>query len=80
MRLSDKHTCPECTQECKTVADFIPAANDAAAVLGVDENQEVPQLAAPAATEEQQDLEEPDDPMDVDNGNQPANGTHSLCI
>jgi len=38
MRLSDKHACSECTQECKAVADFLPAANDAAAVLGVDEN------------------------------------------
>ncbi|EDR13485.1 uncharacterized protein LACBIDRAFT_308467 [Laccaria bicolor S238N-H82] len=40
MRLSDKHTCSECTQECKAVADFLPAPNDAAAVLGVEENQD----------------------------------------
>jgi len=46
MKLSDKHTCSECTQEHKAVANFLPAANDAAAVLGVDENQAVPQLAA----------------------------------
>ena len=51
MRLSDKHTCSECTQEHKEVADFLPAVNDAAAVLGVDENQAVPQLDA-AANEE----------------------------
>jgi hypothetical protein len=38
MRLSDKHTCTECTQERKAVGDFLPAANNAAAVLGVDEN------------------------------------------
>ena len=71
MRLSDKHTCSECTQERKAVAYFLPAANDAAAVLGVDENQPVPQLDA-AATEELQNLAESDDPMDVDTGNQPA--------
>ena len=71
MRLSDKHTCSECTQEHKAVADFLPAANDAAAVLGVGENQPVPQLDA-AATEELQNLAESDDPMDVDTGNQPA--------
>ena len=71
MRLSDKHTCSECTQERKAVADFLPAANDAAAVLGVDENQAVPQLDA-AAAEELQNLVESDDPMDVDTGNQPA--------
>ena len=71
MRLSDKHTCSECTQERKAVADFLPAVNDAAAVLGVDENQAVPQLDA-AANEELQNLAESDDPMDVDMGNQPA--------
>ena len=71
MRLSDKHTCSECTQEHKEVADFLPAVNDAAAVLGVDENQAVPQLDA-AANEELQNLAESDDPMDVDMGNQPA--------
>jgi hypothetical protein len=71
MRLSDKHTCTECTQERKAVADFLPAANNAAAVLGVDENQAVPELAA-AAAEELQNLAESDDPMDVDIGNQPA--------
>ena len=65
MRLSDKHTCSECTQECKAVADFLPAANDA------DENQAVPQLAA-AGAEELKNLAESDDPMDVDIGNQPA--------
>jgi len=70
MRLSDKHTCSECTQECKAVANFLPAANDAAAVLGVEENQAVPQFAA--AAEEQQNLAESDDLMDVDIGNQPA--------
>ena len=66
MRLSDKHTCSECTQERKAVADFIPAANDAAAVLGVDENRDVPQLAAADATEQVQNLVESDVPMDVD--------------
>ena len=43
MRLADKHTCSECTQQRKAVSDFLPATNDAAAVLGVDENQAAPQ-------------------------------------
>lgn len=38
IRLADKHTCSECTQEYKSVADWLPPVNDAAAVLGVDEN------------------------------------------
>ena len=71
MRLSDKHTCSECTQEFRAVADFILAGNDAAAVLSVDENQPAPQLDA-AATQELQNLADSDDPMDVDTGNQPA--------
>jgi uncharacterized HAD superfamily protein len=38
IRIADKHECSECTQEYKAVADWLPAANDAAAVLVIDEN------------------------------------------
>ncbi|KIJ93686.1 hypothetical protein K443DRAFT_111653 [Laccaria amethystina LaAM-08-1] len=33
IRLANKHGCSECTQEYKSVADWVPPANDAAAVL-----------------------------------------------
>jgi hypothetical protein len=65
IRLSDKHTCSECTQEHKSVADFLPAADDPAAVLGVDENRDVPQLVAAAASA-MENFREPDDHMDID--------------
>ena len=66
IRLSDKHTCPECTQEHKSVADFTPTANDPAAVLGVDENRTVPQLAATSTAASVLQSVEDDDHMDVD--------------
>ena len=68
IRLADKHACSECTQEYKAVADWIPAANDAAAVLGVDENRDVPALNADVPRAETRDSPGPteDDAMDVD--------------
>jgi hypothetical protein len=44
IRASDQHTCSECTQEYKAKADLI-INEDPAAIVGVDENQRVPQLA-----------------------------------
>ena len=44
IRAADKHTCSECTQEYKAKADLI-INEDPAAIVGVDENQRVPQLA-----------------------------------
>ena len=68
IRLADKHACSECTQEYKAVADWIPAANDAAAVLGINEIQDVPALNADVPRAETRDspgLTE-HDAMDVD--------------
>ena len=44
IRAADQHACSECTQEYKVKADLI-INEDPAAVVGVDENQRVPQLA-----------------------------------
>ena len=44
IRAADQHTCSECTQEYKAKADLI-INEDPAAIVGVDENQRVPQLA-----------------------------------
>ena len=65
IRLSDRHTCSECTQEHKSVADFLPRVHDPAAVLGVDENRDIPQLV-PAAALAVPNVTEPEDHMNVD--------------
>ena len=43
IRAADQHTCFECTQEYKAKSDLI-INEDPAAIVGVDENQRVPQL------------------------------------
>ena len=43
IRAADQHTCSECTQEYKAKADLI-INEDPAAIVGMDENQRVPQL------------------------------------
>jgi len=45
IRLSDRHTCSECTQDYKAIADWVPQNNDPAALLGVDDNGPVLALA-----------------------------------
>jgi len=65
IRLSDRHTCSECTQEHKSVADFLPRVHDPAAVLGVDENWDISQLV-PAAALAVPNVTEPEDHMNVD--------------
>src|SRR6266511_1779429 len=42
IRLSNGHTCLECTQDYKATANYVPQNNDPAALLGVDENRIVP--------------------------------------
>ena len=44
IRAADQHTCSECTQGYKAKSDLI-INEDPAAIVGVDENQRVPQLA-----------------------------------
>jgi hypothetical protein len=42
IRAAEGHTCSECTHEYKREADEIPQANDPAALVGIDENRNVP--------------------------------------
>ena len=44
IQAADQYSCSECTQDYKAKADFI-INEDPAAIVGVDENQRVPQLA-----------------------------------
>jgi len=44
IRAADQHTCPECTQPYKRTADII-TGDDPAALVGMDENRNVPALA-----------------------------------
>ena len=69
IRAADQHACSECTQPYKKTSDAI--MNDPAAVIGVDENRNVPQLAENADVPDQLHPISPiinnsDDDMDVD--------------
>jgi uncharacterized Zn finger protein (UPF0148 family) len=44
IRLSNGHTCSECTQDYKATADYAPQHNDPAALLGLDDDRPVPAL------------------------------------
>lgn len=70
IRAADKHACSECTQPHKRTSDAI--MNDPAAVIGVDENHNVPPLAETDEVPDQphpissMSLNNSDDDMDVD--------------
>jgi len=66
IRAADQHTCSECTQPYKKTSD--PVLNDPAAVIGVDENQNVPLLAEAPEAQAQPQPGSPisDNAMDVD--------------
>lgn len=71
IRAADQHACSECTQPYKRTNDAI--MNDPAAVIGVDENRNVPPLAETAEVPDQPQpispisLNNSDVDMDVDN-------------
>jgi hypothetical protein len=77
IRVADGHQCSECTQPYKTVADII-TADDPAALVGVDEQREVPVLDGEGADLAVQDAararlnaqnpQSASDDMDVDRG------------
>ena len=79
IRLSDRHTCSECTQEHKSVADFLPHVHNPAAVLGVDENQDIPQLV-PAAALAVPNVTEPEDYSNNGYYRWYCYGPNSLCF
>jgi len=45
IRSAEGHSCSECTHKYKSQPDILPAANDPAGVVGVDENHAVPRFA-----------------------------------
>src|ERR1700728_412508 len=62
IKCAQNHSCSQCTHEYKETADRI-TGDDPAAVLGVDENHQVPALVGEDADLAVQDAE---DAMDVD--------------
>lgn len=71
IRAADQHACSECTQPYKRTSDAI--MNNPAAVIGVDENRNVPPLAETAEVPAEENpvsstsLNNSNDDMDVDN-------------
>jgi hypothetical protein len=68
IRAADKHACSECTQPHKKTSAAV--LNNPAAVIGVDENQNVPPLAGAAQLPNQPQPASPistDDNMDIEN-------------
>ena len=49
IKCAQNHSCSECTHKYKETADRITAGDDPAAVLGVDENHQVPALVGEGA-------------------------------
>jgi len=66
IRASDQHACSECSQPYKKTSDAV--SNDPTAVIGVDEIQNVPQLAV-AAEVRPQPQPGSDNAMNIDNKN-----------
>jgi hypothetical protein len=64
IRASDQHACSECSQPYKQTSDAV--SNDPTSVIGVDEIQNVPQLAGAAEVQAQP---QPDNAMNIDNKN-----------
>lgn len=50
IRAADRHACPECTQEYKKTSDIV--FDNPAAVVGVDEDNDIPDLAEDAEVPE----------------------------
>ena len=69
IRASDQHVCNECSQPYKKTSDVV--SNDPTAVIGVDEIQNVPQLARAAEVQAQPQPGSSisDNAMNIDNKN-----------
>ena len=74
IRAADKHSCGECTQPYKKSSDVI--LNNPAAVVGVDDNEEVPPLAENA---EIIDQPQPASPMSVDSSDDGMDINEKTC-
>jgi hypothetical protein len=74
IRAAEGHACSECTHEYKKEADEIPQADDPAALVGIDENRNVPAFVGDdddgemnrGEMEHRLDSSSEDEPMDVD--------------
>jgi hypothetical protein len=80
IRSADGHTCSECTHEYRRVADVIVQDDDAAALVGVDENHHIPVYIGeddPQMIMEHVGDEAVDDPMEVDEAGDDDEAVHS---
>ncbi|KAF8961578.1 hypothetical protein BDZ97DRAFT_1664120 [Flammula alnicola] len=73
IRAADHHACSECTQPYKKTSDAV--LNDPAAVVGVDENQDVPPLAETAEV-----MDQPASPISVDSSNDAMNVDKNITM
>jgi len=81
IKCAQNHSCSECTHKYKGTADRI-TGDDPAAVLGVDENHQVPALVGEGAELAVQDAAQvranADDAMDVDESSQSSSSTEDV--
>jgi len=77
------HSCSECTHKYKETADRI-TGGDPAAVLGVDENHQVPALVGEgvylAIQDAAQAESDPDDAMDIDESSQSSSSAEDVDV
>ncbi|KAF8951729.1 hypothetical protein BDZ97DRAFT_1909735 [Flammula alnicola] len=73
IRAADHHACSECTQPYKKTSDAV--LNDPAAVVGVDENQDVPPLAETAEV-----MDQPASPISVDSSDDAMNVDKNITM
>src|ERR1700728_233583 len=75
IKCAQNHSCSQCTHEYKETADRI-TDDDPAAVLGIDENHQVPALVGEGAELTIQDYA--DDAMDVDESSQSSSSAEDV--
>ena len=81
IKCAQNHSCSQCTHEYKETADRI-TGDDPAAVLGVDENHQVPALVGEGAELAIQDAVQArsnaDDAMDIDESSQSSSSAEDV--
>jgi hypothetical protein len=75
MRRANNHTCKECTHDYKATADVIDGVQDPAALVGVDEHQNVP-----AFTGEREIADVEEDRMEVDDDHHVENAPVTMAV
>lgn len=86
IRSADKHSCTECTHQYKKTADII-TGEDPAAIVGIDENNPVPNLmgvdagrAVRDAAVAQRNAEDAQDAMDIDQSSDESSDENSAPV